>query len=82
MVCFYVVKFKVVLESNKIVVSKYGQFIVKGYECGSLFPFFCLDFYNEFVNHTYGNVNNLVSICQSCLCDTNFGSMSHFPPWV
>ena len=32
--------FKVVLESNKIVVSKSGQFIGKGYECGGLFHFF------------------------------------------
>jgi hypothetical protein len=31
--------FKVVLEYNKIVVSKSGQFIVKGYDCGGLFHF-------------------------------------------
>ena len=31
--------FKVVLESNKVVVSKSGQFIDKGYECGGLFRF-------------------------------------------
>ena len=32
--------FKVVLESNKVVVSKQGLFIGKGYECGGLFFFF------------------------------------------
>ena len=26
--------FKVVLESNKLIVSKHGQFIGKGYDCG------------------------------------------------
>ena len=31
--------FKVVLESNKVVVSKCGQFIGKGYQCGGLFRF-------------------------------------------
>ena len=32
--------FKIVLESNKVVVSKHGLFIGKGYECGGLFHFF------------------------------------------
>jgi hypothetical protein len=31
--------FKVVTESNKFIVSKCGQFIGKGYECGGLFHF-------------------------------------------
>ena len=31
--------FKVVLESNKVIVSRFGQFIGKGYECGGLFRF-------------------------------------------
>jgi hypothetical protein len=31
--------FKVVLKFNKTVVSKFGQFIGKGYECGGLFHF-------------------------------------------
>jgi hypothetical protein len=38
--------FKVILESNKVVVSKHGQFIGKGYECGGLFRFLLLDFCN------------------------------------
>ena len=36
--------FKVVLESNKMVVSKHGLFIGKGYEHGGLFHFFLSDF--------------------------------------
>src|SRR5437868_5457344 len=39
--------FKVVLESNKVVVSKHGQFIGKGYECGGLFCFSLSDFCNK-----------------------------------
>jgi hypothetical protein len=29
--------FKLVFESNKVVISKYGQFVGKGYKCGGLF---------------------------------------------
>ena len=29
--------FKIVLESNKCVVSRHGTFVVKGYDCGGLF---------------------------------------------
>ena len=36
--------FKLVLESNKVVVSKFGQFIGKGYECGGLFRFSLSEF--------------------------------------
>ena len=36
--------FKVVLESNKVIVSRFGQFIGKGYECGGLFRFSLSDF--------------------------------------
>jgi hypothetical protein len=43
--------FKVVLESNKLVVSKSGPFIGKGYDCGGLFRFSLLDFNNKSVNH-------------------------------
>ena len=43
--------FKVVLESNKLVVSKHGQFIGKGYNCGGLFCLSLVDFCNKSVNH-------------------------------
>jgi hypothetical protein len=55
--------FKVVLESNKIVVFKSGQFIGKGYDCRGLFCFSLLDFNNKFVNHICANVDDLASIC-------------------
>ena len=43
--------FKVVLESNRLVVLKYGQFIGKGYDCEGLFRLFLADFCNKSVNH-------------------------------
>jgi hypothetical protein len=69
-------EFKVVLESNKLVVSKSGQFISKGYDCGGLFHFSLLDFNNKFVNHICANVDDLESIWHSRLCHINFGFMS------
>ena len=68
--------FKVVLESNKVVVSKHGQFIGKGYECGGLFRFSLSDFCNKSVNHICGNVNAYASVWHSRLCHVNFGLMS------
>ena len=38
--------FWVVLESNKLVVSKHGQFIGKDYNCGGLFRLSLADFCN------------------------------------
>jgi hypothetical protein len=68
--------YKVVLESNKVVVSKHGQFIGKVYECGGLFRFSLSDFYNKSVNHICGGVNDDISIWHSRLCHINFGLMS------
>jgi hypothetical protein len=47
--------FKVVLDSNKMVVSKSRQFISKDYDCGGLFHFSLLDFNNKSVNHICAN---------------------------
>ena len=33
--------FKVVFESNKVVISKYGQFVGKGYESGACSAYLC-----------------------------------------
>jgi hypothetical protein len=63
------------LESNKVVLSKFGQFIGKGYDCGGSFRFFMLDFNNKFVNHICTNVDDLATIWHSHLCHINFGSM-------
>ena len=60
--------FKVVLESNKVVVSKHGQFIGKGYECGDLFRFSLFDFSNKSMNHICGNANDDASVWHSRLC--------------
>ena len=68
--------FKVVLESNKFVMSKHGQFVGKGYDCGGLFCFFLVDFSNKSVNCICGAVNDDASVCHSCLCYINFGLMS------
>jgi transposase InsO family protein len=68
--------FKLVLESNKVVVSKHGQFIGKGYECRGLFRFSLSDFCNKSVNHICGGVNDDTSVWHSLLCHINFGFMS------
>jgi hypothetical protein len=53
--------FKLVLESNKVVISKHGL-IEKGYECRGLFLFSLSDFCNKSVNHICGGVNHDTSI--------------------
>jgi hypothetical protein len=69
--------FNVVLESNKFVMSKCGQFIGKGYVCGGLFCFSVSDFCNKFVNNICDGINKSdASVWHSCSCHLNFGSMS------
>ena len=68
--------FKVVLESNKVIVSRFGQFIGKGYECGGLFRFSLSDFCNKSINQICASVNDDASIWHSRLCHINFGLMS------
>ena len=68
--------FKVVLESNKLVMSKYGQFIGKSYDCGGLFRLSLADFCNKSVNHICGAVNDDASVWHFRLCHVNFGLMS------
>ena len=58
-------RFKVVLESNKLVVSKQGQFIGKGYDCGGLFRFSLANFCNKLLNYSCGNVNDDASVWHS-----------------
>jgi hypothetical protein len=43
--------YKVVLESNKCVVSKHGTFVDKGYDCGGLFRLSLHDVCNKLVNY-------------------------------
>ena len=68
--------FKVVLESNKVIVSRFGQFIGKGYECGGLFRFSLSDFCNKSINQICANVNDDASIWHSHLCHISFGLIS------
>jgi hypothetical protein len=69
--------FNAVLESNKFDMSKCGQFIGKGYECGGLFYFSVSDLYNNSMNNICDGINKSnASIWYSCLCHLNFGSMS------
>ncbi|WVZ74820.1 hypothetical protein U9M48_022948 [Paspalum notatum var. saurae] len=67
--------FKVVLESNKIVVSRHDLFIGKGYVSGGLFRLSFLDFSNKCVNHICGGVNDDASLWYGRLCHVNFGLM-------
>jgi hypothetical protein len=65
-----------VLESNKVVMSKHGQFIGKGYDCGGLFRLSLADFCNKLVNHICGKINDSSSVWHSRLCHVNFDLMS------
>jgi hypothetical protein len=65
-----------VLESNKVVVSKFKQFIVKGCECGGLFRFSLSDVSNKFVNHICCDVRDDTCVWHSRLCHIKFGLMS------
>jgi hypothetical protein len=66
-----------VLELNKFVVSKCGQFIGKGYVWGGLFHFSISDFCNKSVNYICDGINESdASVWHSRLCHLNFDSMS------
>jgi hypothetical protein len=72
--------FKVVLESNKVFVSKCEQFVSKGYEFGCLFLFFVSNFCNKAMNNICHDINESdASVWYSLLCHLNFGSMSQLP---
>ncbi|WVZ96347.1 hypothetical protein U9M48_042002 [Paspalum notatum var. saurae] len=64
--------FKVVLESNKVVVSRHGLFIGKGYVSGGLFRLSFSDFSNKRVNHICGGVNDDTSLWHGRLCHIAF----------
>jgi hypothetical protein len=68
--------FKVVLDSNKLVMSKHGQFNDKDYDCGGLFRLSLANFCNKSVNHICGAINNDASVWHSRLCHVNFGLIS------
>jgi transposase InsO family protein len=65
--------FKLVFESNKVVISKYGQFVGKGYECGGLFRLSLSDLCTKVINVICND--NESNVWHSRLCHINFGSM-------
>jgi hypothetical protein len=66
--------FKIVLESNKYVVSRHGTFVGKGYDCGGLFRLSLLDdVCNKEVNNV--NVSDESNIWHLRLCHINFGCL-------
>ena len=67
--------FKIVLESNKCVVSRHGIFVGKSYDCGGLFRLSLLDdVCNKVVNNV--NVSDESNIWHSRLCHINFGCLT------
>ena len=66
--------FKLVFESNKVVISKYGQFVGKGYECGGLFRLSLSDLCTQIINHVCNDSES--NIWHSRLCHINFGCMT------
>jgi hypothetical protein len=62
--------FKLVFESNKVVISRYGQFIGKGYDSRGLFRFSLSDFCNKVVNRMC-DPNNYVADMLLVLLNTN-----------
>jgi hypothetical protein len=65
--------FKLVFESNKCIISKFGTFVGKVYDSGGLFRF-SLSFDNNVVNHVMNDESN---VWHSRLCHVIFGCMMH-----
>ena len=60
--------FKLVIESNKVVISRFGQFIGKVYDSGGLFRLSLADFCNKVVNNMCDSNNCESDIWHSHLC--------------
>jgi hypothetical protein len=66
--------YKLVFESNKCGLSKFGTFIGKGYESGGLFRLSLCENNVKYVNHI--NNHDEANVWHSRLCHINFGCMS------
>jgi hypothetical protein len=67
--------YKIVFESNKYALSKYGTLVGKGYDCGGLFHLSLHDdMYNNIVNNAI--IPDELNIWHSRLCHVNFGCLS------
>lgn len=69
-------RFKLVLESSNVVVSKHGEFVGKGYDCGCLLHFSLTFFWNKSTNHICGMVNDNASVWHYHFCHVNFNLVS------
>jgi hypothetical protein len=73
--------FKLVFESNKFIVSKFGLFTSKGYVCGGLFRLSVVEDCNKFLNLTsYLNSeynDGEATVWHSQLCHINFDCIIH-----
>jgi hypothetical protein len=65
--------YKVVLESNKCVVSKHGTFVGKGYDCGGLFRLSLHDVCNKMVN--YVHFSDESDLWHSRFCHASFSCL-------
>jgi RIO-like serine/threonine protein kinase len=65
--------YKVVLESNKCVVSKHGTFVGKGYDCGGLFRLSLHDVCNKMVNSVHFSDES--DLWHSRFCHASFGCL-------
>jgi len=66
--------YKIVFEANKVILSKFGTFIGKGYDCGGLFRLSIHDFCNKVMNHTV--ILNESNIWHSRLCHVNYSCLT------
>jgi hypothetical protein len=66
--------FKLVFESNKFIVSKFGLFISKGYDNGGLFRLSVIDDCNNMTNSILCSEMNVgeATVWHSRLCHINF----------
>jgi len=65
--------YRVVLESNKCVVSKHGSFVGKGYDCGGLFRLSLHDVCNKLVNSV--DVSDESDLWHSQFCHASYGCL-------
>jgi hypothetical protein len=65
--------YKVVLESNKCVVSKHGTFVGKGYDCEGLFRLSLHDVCNKMGNSV--NFSDESDLWHSRFCHASFGCL-------
>jgi hypothetical protein len=65
--------YKIILESNKCVVSRHDTFIGKRYDYGGLFHLSLLDVCNKVVN--IANISDESDLWHSRLCHVNFGCL-------